>query len=162
MQLKSIYFQPLDIVYERIFPIFNSSLLGRMRSKHISALASALRRSQFFDERLLNVLIGETIKREVQEFCESDEDSFKNSSQLNKINSNFERSGNFSFEPINIRQLTQIFFALANFNYREPNFTSYFINLLTVVQQSKDPEKYLSYPLFSRLLWSICVLCNDQ
>ena len=162
MQLKSIYFEPLDLVYERMFPIFNSSLLSRMKSKYISSLVSALRRSQFFDEAVLNALIGESIKREVLEFSQSDKDSFRNSSKLSKINSQFERSEKFSFEPMTIPHLTQIFFSLASFNYREPNFINYFINLLTVVQESKDPEKYISYPLFSRLLWSICVICNDQ
>lgn len=63
MQLKSIYFEPLDIVYERIFPVFNSAMLGRLKSKFLSSLASALRRSQYFDEAVINALIGESIKR---------------------------------------------------------------------------------------------------
>jgi len=49
MRLISIYFEPLDSVYERIFPIFNSDLLSRLKSKYISTVASALRRSQYFD-----------------------------------------------------------------------------------------------------------------
>jgi hypothetical protein len=65
MKLKSVYFEPLDIVYERIFPIFNSKLLGKLKSKYLLSLSSALRRSQYFDESVLNALMQESIKREV-------------------------------------------------------------------------------------------------
>jgi hypothetical protein len=58
MRLTSIYFEPLDLVYERIFPIFNLSLLSRLKSKYISTVASALRRSQYFDDSVLNAIIS--------------------------------------------------------------------------------------------------------
>ncbi len=57
MQLVSIYFEPLDQIYERIFPTFNSAALSKLRSKYLSTVASALRRSQHFDESVLNALI---------------------------------------------------------------------------------------------------------
>ena len=77
MELKSIYFEPLDLVYERIFPIFDSGLLARLKPKYLSALASALKRSQYFDEAVLNGIVLESIKREVEEFEMQEEDGFR-------------------------------------------------------------------------------------
>ncbi len=63
MRLASIYFEPLDEIYDRIFPIFDSVALSRLRSKNLSTISSALRRSQFFDESVLNALVFEAMKR---------------------------------------------------------------------------------------------------
>lgn len=57
MNLASIYFEPLDIVYERIFPVFDTATMKRIKSKYLSTVAATLRRAQYFDEAVLNALI---------------------------------------------------------------------------------------------------------
>lgn len=68
MNLNSIYFEPLDLVYERMFPVFDGAFMKRIKSKYLSTIASTLRRAQFYDETILNSLINECMNREVYEF----------------------------------------------------------------------------------------------
>lgn len=63
MNLSSTYFEPLDIVYERMLPVFDGGLMKRIKSKYLSTIASTLRRSQYYDETILNSLITECMGR---------------------------------------------------------------------------------------------------
>lgn len=63
MNLSSTYFEPLDIVYERMLPVFDGGLMKRIKSKYLSTIASTLRRSQYYDETILNSLISECMGR---------------------------------------------------------------------------------------------------
>lgn len=65
MHLNAIYFEPLDLVYERMFPVFDGQLMKRMKSKYLATIASTLRRAQYFDESVLNSLIMECMERDV-------------------------------------------------------------------------------------------------
>lgn len=80
MNLHSIYFEPLDLVYERMFPVFDGQLMRRIKSKYLSTIASTLKRSQYYDETLLNSLIAECMSREVFEFS-VEESQFKSKLQ---------------------------------------------------------------------------------
>lgn len=63
MNLNSIYFEPLDLVYERMFPVFDGAFMKRIKSKYLSTIASTLKRAQFYDETILNSLIRECMDR---------------------------------------------------------------------------------------------------
>ena len=68
MQLTSVYFEPLDVVYERMFPFFNTINFTGYRSKYLVGIVSAMRRAQYFDEMLLRKIVKEFMKRGVVEF----------------------------------------------------------------------------------------------
>lgn len=63
MNLNSIYFEPLDQVYEKMLPVFDGALMKRIKSKYLSTIASTLKRAQYFDETILNSLIAECMGR---------------------------------------------------------------------------------------------------
>ena len=131
---RSIYVDELDQLYEVAFPSLFENING-IDDRRLNQLTSALRRSKYFNETMLRRLMETALKRDILELM----DESKNKGTA-----------------LSLATFINIVNTIAVFNFPISEFKQYVLSVLKIVALHK--EDLLSSGLFSRLVWSVCVL----